>query len=604
MMPEKPDTNVYFESTKSEHQHGGTGWEYGTCLWSPSKRVDGVDEYAIMRKVKPNDLIIHCQDGVITGYSRAVDEHHEVHEEPPNPGRWAKSKGFKSYYRIDVQGYTQLPHPIRLAQFMEANGALIRRELDEQRPVNYPFSRWPEPPGIRPVQGGYLTQCTAHLYSLIWNAAYSNASGDDKPEPPPQPSSGPPEIQPNKLVPAAIEAVKKTHFLTPDAHVARFLTSLATKPFVILTGNSGTGKTKLAQLLAHWLTGNDDPTRNGYIVVPVGADWTDNRNIVGFVNYLRKEEGQPPLFQSTLVLELLLRAADDRSRPYFLILDEMNLSHVERYFSDFLSAMESKKPVPMHMEASDLPTPSRRKVGESLPFPDNVFIIGTVNVDETTYMFSPKVLDRANVLEFRVSTEEAKATIDKLEELQPIELAPSGMAEAFLKVSFAARRLPEKSPLPPLALDAAHHAGIESCKKTLKDLFEILHEHRLEFAFRTIAEVLRYIQVDSELAPKKDDWRWHTCMDAQIFQKILPKLHGSKKKLEELLIRLAQYCETGPDAKPGQKTKTDFAQQKVKRLERPENKDAPDPVVFRGSYDKLCDMINIVRRDQFVSFIQ
>jgi hypothetical protein len=282
----------------------------------------------------------------------------------------------------------------------------------------------------------------------------------------------------------------------------------------------------------------------------------------------------------------------------------MNLSHVERYFSDFLSAMESKKPVPMHLEASDLLTPSGHSVSQALPFPDNVFIIGTVNVDETTYMFSPKILDRANVLEFRVSIEEAKTTIDKLQELQPIEPALSGMAETFLKVSFSARRLPEKSPLQPLAPDPAHHAGIESCKKTLRQLFEILHEHRLEFAFRTMAEVLRYIHVDSELAPNKAEWRWQACMDAQILQKILPKLYGSKKKLEELLIRLAQYSEIGPDAKPEQKTKTDFTQQKVKRLDRPENKDTSDPVVFRDSYEKLCDMINIVRRDQFVSFIQ
>ena len=154
MMPPKPTTAVYFESTKSEHQHGGPGWEYGTCLWSPSARIDGVDEYAIMRQVKPNDLIIHCQDAVITGYSRAADQYHEIQQEPPSAGRWAKSNGYKSYYRIDLQDYTQLPQPIRRAQFIEANKVAIRKELDEQHPVNYPFMTWPSPPGVRPVQGG------------------------------------------------------------------------------------------------------------------------------------------------------------------------------------------------------------------------------------------------------------------------------------------------------------------------------------------------------------------------------------------------------------------------------------------------------------------
>jgi 5-methylcytosine-specific restriction protein B len=415
----------------------------------------------------------------------------------------------------------------------------------------------------------------------------------------------PPGIASATILPAAIDAVEKTHFLIPDGKVARFLSALASKPFVILTGNSGTGKSKLAQLVAHWLSGHQDPNLNRYAVVPVGADWTDNRNIVGFVNHLRKSPDQKPLYQSSPTLELLLRAANDRNRPYFLILDEMNLSHVERYFSDFLSAMESKKPVPIHTEASDLSTPSGQKVGTSIPFPDNLFVIGTVNIDETTYMFSPKVLDRANVLEFRATTEEAASLLNntKNSHLEPIQLAPPGMAAAFLKISFRARGLPEGAPPPPFEFESTHASGLAASRKTLTDIFAILHEARLEFAFRTIAEVIRYIHVDWELAPEKTQWRWQACMDAQIFQKILPKLHGSKKKLEELLMKLAGYCELGPEAKPEQKPLTDFSQQRVQRLNKPTNTKDQDPVVFRDSYEKLCDMVNIVRRDQFVSFI-
>ncbi len=105
------------------------------------------------------------------------------------------------------------------------------------------------------------------------------------------------------------------------------------------------------------------------------------------------------------VLNLLIEAnkPENAGKPYFLILGEMNLSHVERYFADFLSVMESQDRIPLHPETEiwkDCKVPG--KVG----LPANLFIVGTVNIDETTYMFSPKVLDRANVIEFRVTSEE------------------------------------------------------------------------------------------------------------------------------------------------------------------------------------------------------
>lgn len=147
----------------------------------------------------------------------------------------------------------------------------------------------------------------------------------------------------------------------------------------------------------------------------MGADWTDNRNTLGYVNYLRRSssgEDSLPVYQTTAILDLLLTAVADcergeDSKPHFLILDEMNLSHVERYFADFLSAIESTKgELLLHSEGDKdtlLATESGgvMRVPRTLKIPDNVFVIGTINVDETTYMFSPKVLDRANVIEVK-----------------------------------------------------------------------------------------------------------------------------------------------------------------------------------------------------------
>jgi 5-methylcytosine-specific restriction protein B len=140
-------------------------------------------------------------------------------------------------------------------------------------------------------------------------------------------------------------------------------------------------------LFAAWIAESDTQ----YRVVAVGADWTTNENLLGYQDALRPEIYRKP---NNGALDLILRARDDAARPYFLILDEMNLSHVERYFADTLSAIESGEPIALHSATEDLsggdgdtlPVPPR------LTLPKNLFIVGTVNVDETTYMFSPKVL--------------------------------------------------------------------------------------------------------------------------------------------------------------------------------------------------------------------
>lgn len=126
------------------------------------------------------------------------------------------------------------------------------------------------------------------------------------------------------------------------------------------------------------------------------SDWTDPRGLVGFFNPLTNS------YARTAVVDLLLRAADDPGQPYIVVLDEMNLARVEYYFSDFLSALESGDPIELMSPGveEELLALGHDEVPAQLEVPSNVSFVGTVNIDETTHAFSPKVLDRANVIEF------------------------------------------------------------------------------------------------------------------------------------------------------------------------------------------------------------
>jgi 5-methylcytosine-specific restriction protein B len=389
-----------------------------------------------------------------------------------------------------------------------------------------------------------------------------------------------------------VAALQKCGFVAEEGLAGAFLQSLIAKPFVILTGNSGTGKTKIAELLAAWLRGDD---RDGHELVAVGADWTDNRNVIGFVNYLRMSgDDKTPVYQATHLLDLLMRARTTASKPFFLILDEMNLSHVERYFADFLSAMESKSAeLDLHSEGGEeeqLPVEpaGQAVVPRKLSIPPNVFVIGTVNVDETTYMFSPKVLDRANVIEFRMPDGAVKSFLEaeKTGSLE-IKYAGDGVAERFLSLSREARA------------DQLHDPGDAAATKDLAEaldgVFAIMRDARLEFGFRTINEVRRYVRVDYALTGDQSNWDWKDAFDTQLLQKILPKLSGSRRRLEDLLVRLAVFCEFGKVPPLGANMPAHLQSVPVKRI---------DAAVFRQSYRKLCDMLDAIRRDQFVSFIQ
>jgi hypothetical protein len=257
------------------------------------------------------------------------------------------------------------------------------------------------------------------------------------------------------------------------------------KRFVLLSGLSGTGKTAIAKRYAEVYCAllGLDPKAHCQIV-PVAPDWSDPTGLLGYYNPLHED----PTYQAEPATRLLVAAARNPSRPYFLILDEMNLARVERYFAPILSAMESGSDVVLHSNEDEV-----NGIPPSIPWPRNLFIAGTVNMDETTHPFSDKVLDRAFTLEFW---------------------------EVDLAGLFGKRK--------------TRDADVEG---VLLALHTVLRPIRRHFGYRTANEVLAFVEAGGELLEKR------LLIDQALFSKVLPRLRGERSgDLEEALGKALALC--------------------------------------------------------------
>ena len=322
------------------------------------------------------------------------------------------------------------------------------------------------------------------------------------------------------------------------ATVENFLLSLKAKRFVILTGGTGTGKTKLAKSYGQFLqcinNSNNETNPKFYEVIAVGSNWNDRRHILGYQNAIT---GQ---YSRTVALDLMIKASNDEDNAYLLILDEMNLSHVERYFSDILSCMESGEDLILNSESPDVPNRLKLK--------DNLFIIGTVNIDETTYSFSPKVLDRANVIEIGMSDYGTGETKDGNPVLDYIlgngfKYNPEGdrtflqncMTNGKCRAKNASDMIKEMLSVP------ENESIVKDMAYALESMFKIMNEMNLPFGYRTIDEIVRFLYVAWIYKEKGVFENWETYLDAQIIQKILPKIHGNRS-ISEPLKNLKGSC--------------------------------------------------------------
>ena len=199
-----------------------------------------------------------------------------------------------------------------------------------------------------------------------------------------------------------------------------YLTSIKSKPFLLLAGVSGTGKSRIVRELARacWEAGSEEykaQKPKNFEMVQVKPNWHDSGELIGYVS---RVSGKAE-FVAGDFLKFVAKAWEDLETPYFLCLDEMNLAPVEQYFAEYLSVVESRKRNDDGMVVTD---PILKKANEEwyyiltasltsdevirkqfneegISLPQNLIVIGTVNMDETTFSFSRKVLDRAMTIE-------------------------------------------------------------------------------------------------------------------------------------------------------------------------------------------------------------
>ena len=352
-----------------------------------------------------------------------------------------------------------------------------------------------------------------------------------------------------------IQYIQETGLLYTEKLIKRFAFSLMAKRFLILSGLAGSGKTQLALAFANALIAE----KKQLCVVSVGADWTNREPLLGFPNALKDDEYVLP---ESGVLDLLIEANKDenKEKPYFLILDEMNMSYVERYFADFLSVMESGEGISLWKGNDEVPS--------TISLPKNLFIIGTINVDETTYMFSPKVLDRANVIEFKISSDEMGNFLKEMKNVDRCSIngKAAGMGADFVNLANVKE------------LDKDDDAV-----KTLQNFFKELKKVNAEFGYRTATEIFRYIAQAKKNDDTENKLTNHDILDAAIIQKLLPKLHGSRKKLEPVLAQLWKLCFT---------EEVHIARENV------------DKAIYKESADKILRMYEAANANGFTSFAE
>ena len=175
MLTPFPDRHRVWVEVSTDPAHGGSGWEFGTCLWSPVTNRSGARRYQVMEQPARNDIVLHFRaedrgDTALRAWSRVSSPARVTREEPPHAGDWS-DRG--NYYRIELMDFKYLKNEVPLEDLLVQFGDEIRDEIQTDRPSFYPITTHGQ--SLRTVQGIYLAECTRRLYSLILMALEASA---------------------------------------------------------------------------------------------------------------------------------------------------------------------------------------------------------------------------------------------------------------------------------------------------------------------------------------------------------------------------------------------------------------------------------------------
>jgi dsDNA-binding SOS-regulon protein len=320
-----------------------------------------------------------------------------------------------------------------------------------------------------------------------------------------------------------IHGIEASGFVFEPWQLAAYVTALRTKPFVILAGVTGTGKSRLPSLVAQ-LTGGQCE------LMPVRPDWTDSADVLGYVDL----QG---VFRPGRLLEVARNANSQLDQQWTFIVDEMNLARVEQYFAEVLSRIEDRHACATGGFASrpllGVRLRSEDHTWSEVGLPPNLAIVGTVNMDETTHGFSRKVLDRAFTIELsdtdlsRWNTATVKPATSKWPATawQPRAITLAGLT----------------------GLSKEDTDNVQRVIDTLTNLNGFLQQAQLQVGYRTRDEVALFVLHASEVLGGFLTREGSTVdpLDLAIHMKVLPRLVGGSGAVRRAVLQLLGWARSG-----------------------------------------------------------
>ena len=323
-----------------------------------------------------------------------------------------------------------------------------------------------------------------------------------------------------------------------------FITAIKSKPFLLLAGISGTGKSRIVRELARacWDEGSEEyeaQKPSNFEMVQVKPNWHDSSELIGYVSRVSEK----PVYVAGDFLKFVARAWEEPNVPYFLCLDEMNLAPVEQYFAEYLSVVESRKsdgdgkvvtdPIleksdddwyyPLVVQLTQKEEIKTQFLTEGICIPQNLIVVGTVNMDETTFSFSRKVLDRAMTIE--MNKVDLEGGLDNRHE----RIGKLGVAELI------------GTAVEGVDIYKQHKDVCDTAIEYLKKINEKLEGTPFKIAYRTRNEVLLYVVnnlpynqiVDDDESTYKEEFVIARALDEITNMKILSRIEGDDSKVSE-----------------------------------------------------------------------